>query len=55
MSNIDNFDIDQMSLEFAHRKYLVYHFYCKKISIQSSPNVAENANVSENANCLHFY
>ena len=49
MSNIDNFDIDQMSSKFAQREHFVCNFYCKKISILGSLLDAENAK------CLLFY
>ena len=49
MSNIDNFDIVQMSSKFAQGYYFVCNFYCKKISTLGSLDNAENAN------CLLFY
>ena len=48
MSDFDNFDIHQMSLNFAQRQYFIRNFYCKKISILGSLNDAENEN-------LHFF
>ena len=48
MSNIDNFDIDQMSSKFAKRLYFDCYFYCTKIPILGSLDDAENAN------CLLF-
>ena len=46
MSNIDNFVINRMSSKFAHGYFLVCYFYCKKISIPSSLDDAENAQCS---------
>ena len=43
MSNIDNFDIDQMSSKFAQRQYFASYFYCKKNFILGSLDDAENA------------
>ena len=43
MSNIHNFDIDQMSSKFAQRWHFVWNFCCKKISILGSIDNAENA------------
>ena len=48
MSDFDNFDIDQMSSNFAQRKCFVCNSYCKKISFVSSLEDAENA-------ILHFF
>ena len=41
MSNFDNFDIDQTSSKFAQRWHFVSNFYCLKISILSSLDIAE--------------
>ena len=49
MSNIDNFDIDQMFSKFAQRLYLIWYFYCKKNFFLGSVDDAENAD------CLLFY
>ena len=48
MSDFDNFDIDQMSSNFAQRQYFVYNFHCKKNSFVSSLEDAKNA-------ILHFF
>ena len=45
MSNIDNFDIDQMSSKFAQRQYFVCNFFCKKNFTLGSLDDAENANL----------
>ena len=43
MSNIDNFDIDQMSSKFAQKHYFFCNLFCKKIFILGSLIDAENA------------
>jgi len=47
-SDFDNFDIDQMSSNFAQRQHFVYNLHCKKISFVGSLDNAENA-------ILHFF
>ena len=48
MSNFDDFDIHQMSSNFAERYYFVCNFYCKNFFIVGSLDDAENEN-------LHFF
>ena len=48
MSNLDNFDIDLMSSNFAQRHYFVCNFHWKKISLVSSLHDAAKA-------ILHFF
>ena len=42
MSNVDSFDIDQISSKFVQRQYFDCNIYCKNISNLGSLDNAEN-------------